>query len=160
MRTVSRIIAVIIMVAAGCLALAGLPLYLLIHLLHAPFGLDYPADLQALADAVWTYLLVDDAYILIGHDQLTMDEERHLLDVKQLLGNLSWVWMGSGALFLGYCIRSRYWQRLCVVTSKTGLTLLWLMLVTSFILGFNTSFLYFHRIFFCQIRGGLPVILV
>lgn len=150
----------IIMITAACVALAGVSFFSLIHLLHVPLGMGYSPDLQALADAVWIYLLTDESYTLISHEQLTMNEERHLLDVKKLLNSLFWVWISSSVVFLVGLILNPYRLKLCILTAKTGLSLLLFLLVTTLILSFKSSFVYVHRVFFCQILGGLPVIQV
>lgn len=147
----------LIMITAACVALVGVSFFSLIHLLHVPLGIGYSPDLQALADTVWVYLLNDESYILIGHEQLTMSEELHLLDVKKLLNSLFWVWISSSVVFLGGVILNPYGLKLCILIAKLGLSLLLLLLVTTLILSFKSSFVYVHRIFFCQIPGGLPM---
>lgn len=140
----------VILIIVVCLVVIGLSFFSLIQLWHTPWGESYPADLQALADRVWAYLLVDDAYVLIAHDQLNMNEERHLLDVKKLLDGLFEVWSCSGFIFLSAYLLNQYRRELLVISAKVGLGLLALLFVLTLILGFRNSFVYFHHFFFAR----------
>lgn len=140
----------VITITAACLVVVGLSFFSLIYLWHTPWGVSYSSSLQVLADNVWAYLLVDDAYILIAHDQLTMNEELHLLDVKKLLDGLFWVWICSGVVFLSACLLKQYRHELLIISAKMGLGLLALLLVLTLILGFRNSFVYFHRFFLAR----------
>ncbi len=142
----------------GCLLGWGLLFGALLHTLHAPWGGVYPADLAALADSVWVYLLATDPPVLMGHAQLNGNEERHLLDVKLLLQQTTRLLPLVGGLFvLGLWLgRGQYLHTLACL-GKTGVLASLLLELATLLLGFKTSFAGLHRVFFYPIHGGLPV---
>lgn len=138
----------LIAVVTGCLSVVCGCLVLLILVLQAPVGHSFSPSVARLHSELWHYLLAEPA-VLINHAQLSMAEERHMLDVKRLLQQLFIV---TPLLFI-FCGLSVYCLRLpcrllCRWVAISGFVGLTIVLSGVFVIGFRESFVYFHTLLF------------
>lgn len=123
----------------------------MLHTFQAPLGGQYINELEQLRDAIWHYLLFRDENILIGHERLTMLEERHLLDVKHLLQVLFHVaGVLSFILIIGLYILRKRWSCIFKKVGLFGCLFTVSILLLTMVLGFRTAFIWFHSMLFIE----------
>ncbi|MGB1255511.1 MAG: DUF1461 domain-containing protein [Thiolinea sp.] len=143
----------LLLVLFGCLSVFCISLIILIYLFRQPFGYAFSADVNRLQTDIWQYLLADGGQLLISHPDLGVNEERHLLDVKRLLR-----WLFSFTVFISCsfvtCLGLPWikvsWCYIAKGIAVSGLVVTGILLFFVGLVGFNNSFLYFHRLLFVQ----------
>lgn len=137
-------------VSAVCsLAIVLTVLMVLIYTLRP----DVAAQLQQLSQWVWAYLLIDPLLYLPNTSELSIEERRHLLDVKRVLYPVHWAWWLSGGIALLACLTIGFWRGAQAIRSIMR-TSAWLILGITLLAGvaafvdFSGSFNGLHGLFF------------
>lgn len=135
--------------AVGSLALGLTVLMVLVY----TFRPDVAAPLQRLSQWVWAYLLVDPALYLPNTSELSIEERRHLLDVKRVLNPVHWVWWLSSAMGLLACIIigfGRGWQAVKPIIRSSAWWVLGITVLAGLLalMDFSGSFHQLHSLFF------------
>ena len=128
-----------LMVLAGLVAVVGT-----VFLLLAAF---WPMP-GMVAEAIRHYLFDLNQPVLINHPALTQGEERHLLDVKQVIRRLELVTlMGAGVMLAGLLVLPARTVLLRAL-GKAGLAVLVLLGLGVLVLGFRQGFVSLHVLLF------------
>lgn len=138
--------------AVGMLCSFAIVLTVLMGLIYT-LRPDVTTSLQLLSQWVWNYLLIDPLLYLPNTNELSIEERRHLLDVKRVLRHVHWVWWLSCGIALLTGGGIGYWQGWQAIRSFMRISA-WLIVSITVLSGlvafvdFSGSFNELHGLFF------------
>ena len=114
---------------------------------HSPLNtIPFNASIR---ESTWLYLLKQHYVTFIDIDAYTIQEKRHLLDVKRSLEEVYQLWLFLlGFVFLGFKVIAKHYQIFLYRSSILGLTVLFILLLSLF--DFLENFKFLHSLVFLE----------